>query len=305
MTSMKRQASPVPVMVTVMALAALPAASAYGATPVDREIDADPRGGLEVRNLSGSVEIAGWNRRSVHVTGTLADNVERLDLRAVGEQIVVEVILRDGSRSHDTGTSLKISAPQAHDLEVDTVSASITVRGIEGEQRLSSVSGSIDTEGFTADIDLKSVSGDVTARGTGREAMTRASAISGSIRLTGLAGQVEVEAVSGSVEVAADTLQRTTLASISGAVVLRGTLTNDARVEIASTSGRVDLLFGGEASAEYDLTSFSGQIRSCFGPPVSQSSNSGPQRRQRFREGTSSARVHANTMSGGISLCRE
>jgi DUF4097 and DUF4098 domain-containing protein YvlB len=302
---MNREASPVLVMLTVTALAALPVATAVGATPVDREIDADPRGGLEVRNLSGSVEVTGWNRRTVQVTGTLADNVERLDLRAVGERIVVEVILRDGSRSHDAGTTLKISAPQGHDLDVDTVSASIRVRGLEGEQRLSSVSGSIDTEGFTTDVDLRSVSGDVTARGGGRDAVTRASAVSGSIRLTGLAGQIEAEAVSGSVEVVADALRRTMLTSISGGVVLRGALTDDARVEIASTSGRVDLLFRGGASAEYDLTSFSGAIRSCFGPPVTQASNSGPQRRQRFREGVSNARVHANTMSGGINLCRE
>ena len=75
-------------------------------------------------------------------------------------------------------------------------------------------------------------------------------------------------------------------------------------MEVTSTSGRVDLLFKGTAAAEYDLASFSGPIDSCFGPPVIQAPN-GPQRKQRFREGTSNARVHANTMSGGIELCRE
>jgi hypothetical protein len=294
-------------LVLVVALAgAAPLAPVLGATPVDREIDADPRGALEVHNLAGSVEVVGWNRRAVHVSGTLADNVERLDLRTVGERIVVEVIMmRESSRSHDAGTSLKISAPQAHDLEVRTVSASITVRGIDGEQRLSSVSGSIDTEGFKTDIDLDSVSGDVTARGGDYDAVTRARAISGSIRLTGLAGQVQAEAVSGSVELAADKLQRATLSSISGTVSVRSALTDDARVEVASTSGHVDLLFKGGAAAEYDLTSFSGRIESCFGPPVVRAPNGGPQRTHRFREGTSNARVHANTMSGGIELCRD
>ncbi len=285
--------------------AAAPLAPALGATPVDREIDADPRGALEVHNLAGSVEIVGWNRRAVHVSGTLADNVERLDLRSVGERIVVEVIMRDRSRSDDAGTSLKISAPQAHDLDVNTVSANITVRGVEGEQRLSSVSGSIDTEGFMTDLDLNSVSGDVTGRGSDRDAVTRARAVSGSIRLTGLAGQIQAEAVSGSVEVSADKLQRATLSSISGTVSVRSTLTDDARVDVASTSGHVELLFKGGAAAEYDLTSFSGQITSCFGPPVARAPNGGPQRTQRFREGTSNARVRANTMSGGIELCRE
>jgi DUF4097 and DUF4098 domain-containing protein YvlB len=287
-----------------LALVAAPLAGAFAATPVDREIDADPRGGLEVRSVEGTVDVEGWNRSSVHVSGTLGDNVERLDVRSVGEQIVIEVILYQNSRSRGGGTSLKISAPRAHHIDIATVSASIVVRGIEGEQRLSSVSGSIDTEGFMTDVDLNSVSGDVTARGTDRDAVTRARVISGSVTLTEIAGQVQAEAVSGSVKVVVDKLERATLNSVSGSVSVRGTLADDARVEVTSTSGHVELLFAGSAAADYDLASFSGQIRSCFGPPVLQAPN-GPQRRQQFREGTSNARVHANTMSGGIELCKE
>jgi DUF4097 and DUF4098 domain-containing protein YvlB len=291
---------------SLVALVGVPLTGAFAATPVDREIDADPNGGLEVRNVAGLVEIEGWNRRSVHVSGTLADDVERLDVRAVDDEIVIEVILRrESSRSRDwAGTSLKINAPQSHDVEVATVSAGIVVRGIEGEQRLSSVSGSIDTQGFMADVDLNSVSGEVTARGTGRETVTRARAISGSVKLERLAGQVQAEVVSGSVDVVADRLERATLSSISGGVSVRGMLADDARVDVTSTSGHIDLLFSGSAAAEYDLASFSGPIRSCFGPPVTEAPN-GPQRKQQFREGTSNARVHAHTMSGGIALCRE
>jgi hypothetical protein len=63
--------------------------------------------------------------------------------------------------------------------------------------------------------------------------------------------------VSGSVELSADNLQRATLTSISGTVSVRSTLTDDTRVEVTSTNGNVDLSFKGEASAEYNLTSFS------------------------------------------------
>ncbi|HUO67259.1 MAG TPA: DUF4097 family beta strand repeat-containing protein [Gammaproteobacteria bacterium] len=288
---------------TVGALA--PLALAHGATPFDRAVDADVRGTVEVRNVAGSVEIQGWDKASVHVSGSTADNVERVDVRRDGNRVTVEVVMRDGSRSRSSeGTQLMIEAPRASALEVSTVSASIAARAIEGEQRLQSVSGSIDAEAFASDLNASSVSGAVTVHGHGSVAMTRARAISGSVQLTDIAGQVEAQAVSGSVDVAAIQLDRATLSSISGRVSLSGALGEHARADLTTTSGSLNMTFAGTAAAEYELTTFSGAIDPCFGPPVSEPRN-GPQRQHRFREGDSDARVRANSMSGSITLCRK
>ena len=282
-----------------------PLAAAHGSTPFDRTVDADARGTVEVHNVSGAVEIQGWDRASVHVSGTVADNVERVDVRRDGNRVMVEVVMREGSRSRSSeGTKLTIEAPRASSLEVSTVSASIAARAIEGEQRLSSVSGAVDAEAFAGDLNVSSVSGAVTVHGHGSAALTRARAISGSVHLTDIAGQVEAQAVSGSVEVAANQLDRATLSSISGRVSLSGTLGDHARADLTTTSGSLDITFAGTAAAEYDLTTFSGAIDACFGPPVTEPRN-GPQRQHRFREGDSDARVRANSMSGSITLCRK
>jgi DUF4097 and DUF4098 domain-containing protein YvlB len=288
---------------TLATLSLTPLSNARGATPVDREIDADPNGALEVRNVAGSIEVRGSNRRNVHVTGLLGDDVERLDVERSGDRVVIRVVLREHTNSRE-GTMLTIEAPRANDIDVDAVSARIDVSGIEGEQRLASVSGAIVTEAFDSDLYLSSVSGSVTARGKGRAAMTRARAISGSIELDGLAGQVNAEAVSGSLDVSVGDIERATLSSISGTVSLHGALRDDARVELTSTSGNLRMLFKGPAAAEYNLSTFSGPIKSCFGPAITEPRN-GPQRSQRFSEGKSEARVHASTMSGGIDLCRD
>ena len=272
-------------------------------TPVDRELDADAHGNLEVRNVAGSIDIVGWDRAAVHVTGTLADSVERLDFTRNGDRVVVEVVLRKDSRSSH-GTDLKVSAPRASVTDVSTVSAAITVTGIEGEQRLNTVSGTIKTEAFAGDLTVGSVSGEVTVQGHGRGAVTRAHSVSGAVRLAGLAGEVEAQAVSGAVEVTADKVARATLNSVSGHVSLRGTLDEHARVELTTTSGDIVLLFASPAAADYDLATFSGSIKNCFGPPAPEPRN-GPQRQNQFREGDSDARVHANTMSGSVSLCRQ
>jgi DUF4097 and DUF4098 domain-containing protein YvlB len=279
-----------------------PLAAVYGATSFDKTVDADARGTVEVHNVAGRLEIKAWDRPSVHVAGKLADNVERVDMSRSGKRVTVNVVMREGARSSE-GTELTIEAPRASTLEAGTVSADISVNGIEGEQRLSSVSGTIDAETFAGDMNVSSVSGEVTVHGHGNVAMTRANAVSGALRLADVAGQVEAHAVSGTVEVAAKQLDRATLNSVSGRVSLSGTLSDHARAELTTTSGSVTMKFTGTAAADYDLTTFSGAISACFGPPVSEPRN-GPQRQHQFREGDSDARVRANSMSGSITLCR-
>jgi hypothetical protein len=286
----------------VSAIAPLGAASA--ATPFDRALDADARGTVELHNVAGSLAIKGWDQASVHVAGTLADNVERVDMRRNGNRVVVNVVMREGARRSSEETALTIEAPRASTLEAGTVSASISVNGIEGDQRLSSVSGSIDAEAFASDVNVSSVSGEVTVQGHGSVALTRANAVSGALRIKDVAGQVEAHAVSGTIEVAANQLDRATLNSVSGRVLLSGALGDHTRAELTTTSGSVTMNFAGSAAAEYDLTTFSGAISACFGPPVSEPRN-GPQRQHQFREGESDARVRANSMSGSITLCRK
>lgn len=288
----------------LVTLSVAPIVAAVSATTVDRRIDATPNGTVEVRNLAGSVRINGWDRNEVHVTGTLGENVERLDLLSDGDRVIVHVVQQRNSNIAE-GTSLTIDAPRASTLDVDTVSADIDVRKVEGEQRLNSVSGNIDTEAFKKELVVKSVSGNVLVNGHKQPAIARAQAVSGRLRLEDVAGEVQADSVSGQVDVAATTVDRALLTSISGTVSLRTGLGPDARIETTTTSGNVSLVFDGDAAAEYDLATFSGSIHNCFGPSLQPTNRTGPQKHHRFREGNSNARVAANTMSGSIEVCRE
>ena len=125
---------------------ALIGAAASAATPIDRRIDAQAGDRLAVYNVSGSITVTGGNGNEVHLTGSLGNNVERLDFERDGDRIVVRVVLEEDSQSRE-GTTLDIAAPRGIDIDVDAVSAEIVVRAIEGEQRLSSVSGQITNGG--------------------------------------------------------------------------------------------------------------------------------------------------------------
>lgn len=289
----------------VTGLAAALAASSAQAEPIDRTIAAGPQAELDVNNVAGSIEITGWDRNEVHVTGELQDDAERLDVEKQQDRIIVRVVLPQDSRGGFwRGSELRISAPRGVSVEASSVSADIDVRGIEGEQRLQSVSGNVETEAFERELRLKSVSGNVTVHGDDTPARTEASVVSGNVLIDGVGGDVEAKSISGRVRLRARSLQRAELESISGDVDLEAGLADDARVNATTTSGRVKLLFNGGAGGDYELSSFSGSIDNCFGPEPARD-GPGPRRELRFSESGGGARVFVRTMSGRIELCRQ
>jgi hypothetical protein len=259
----------------VTGLAAALAASSAQAEPIDRTIVSDPQGELEVNNLAGSIEITGWDRNEVHVTGELQDEAERLDVEKEENRIVVRVVLpQDSGRGFWRGSELHISAPRGVSVEASSVSADIRVRAIEGEQRLQSVSGNVETRAFERELRLKSVSGNVTVHGDDTRARTQASVVSGNISIDGVGDDVEAQSISGRVQLRARSLQR------------------------------AKLMFNGGTGGDYELSSFSGGIDNCFGPEPAHN-GPGSRRELRFSEGDGDARVYVRTMSGSIELCRQ
>lgn len=276
------------------------------AEPVDERVDAASGGRVEVRNISGDIVVSGWDENAVHVTGDISNEAEGLNVQRDGDRVVVEVVYPDnwrGSNSYGADTDLFISVPRESSLVVETVSADVDVSSVEGEQYLKSVSGDIVTETFAAEARVESVSGDVIVTGTDAVTRTSASAVSGDVELNRISGEVNVESVSGDIEVASRLIERAVLGSVSGDVSLSGELAANARIRANSTSGDVELIFRGDAAADYSLSSFSGEIDNCFGPAVRQSGRGQPGSTLRFTEGSSSASVEISTMSGDIGLC--
>ena len=64
-------------MATLLASAAL-AAGAVHAANFQQQVAADPRGEVDVSNISGSIVISGWDRPAVSVTADLPSDTERV-----------------------------------------------------------------------------------------------------------------------------------------------------------------------------------------------------------------------------------
>jgi hypothetical protein len=289
--------------IAICALAALvvPWSLVHAGRAIQERRAADPQGEVEIVNLSGMVEVHGWDRNEVEVGGTAGENVERVDVSSAGNRTSIHVVSRSAhSWGSDGEAHLVVHVPAKSAVMATLVSANFKVTGLSGDLKLQTVSGRVSGE-VSGDIRAATVSGDVqlTARAaTAIEIKT----ISGDIRLMGGGGDVDITSVSGSATIELSDVTRGRFKSVSGDLTAALTLMPGGQIDSESVSGNVSLKFASTPNAEFDVQSFSGDIRNCFGPkPVE--SRYGPGRRLQFKNGEGHAHVRVNTKSGDVELC--
>jgi len=283
-------------------LSALPIVVCANESSFDRTVKADPNGEVVISNVSGTVDVQGWDRNEVQVTGHLEDDVERVDVESSGARITVKVVLPRGG-SHDSDAELEVRVPRGSSVEVSAVSADVSSRGVTGTQRLKSVSGEITAEVSGNNSEIRSVSGDITARGDGRPVALRLSSVSGSINLSHGAGKLDVVTVSGDADLNVSDVSEVRGRTTSGNFDLRATLARDARVDVEAVSGDITLRVTAPNGLSAEIESFSGDITGCLAKNVERVSKYGPGHRLNVRTVEAGANVRAKTLSGGIDIC--
>lgn len=292
--------------VTATLAAFLLAGTAVVAEEIDRTVDADPSGTVVVSNISGEVEIYGWDRNEVRVYGELSDDIEEFIFERDGNRIVVKVQHPDRHRhSHDMESELEIQIPRKSDVEVHTISAEITVSDVEGSRRLETVSGDIETDVYKDDLEVRTVSGDVEIVGRDEAALITVNTISGDAEITGVRGEIEAQTVSGDVDLRLEDIKRLRMRSTNGDMSLHTSLRPDGRLEAETINGEVEVILSGEINSSFDVETFNGDIDNCFGPEARRTSKYAPGRELRFTEGNASSRVRIKTLNGGVTLCRD
>lgn len=283
----------------VILLAATPL---LAGTPIDRTLAASADGVVTVSNISGSVEIRGWERNEVQVSGTLGAGAEELEFERDGNEISIAVKIP--RRARNVGRSdLVISVPKRSSLEVETVSAWITVEKIQGAVELMSVSGDITVEDRPAALELSSVSGRVKAEHI--SGSSEISAVSGSVELFDGEGSVELSSVSGDIVVHGGTLDRLEAATTSGSIHCEAVPSDHGTFEFESMSGNLVLVVPKSLGADYELSTFSGNIKNQIGPKPERTSKYAPGEKAEFSIGDGSAQVTMSSFSGWVKLLVE
>ena len=269
---------------------------------VNQTIDASDDGYVEIFNTSGSIEVIGWSKDSIEIAGSLGDSVEELIVERDGDEVLIRVEVPNRHWG-DIDADLVIKVPEDSSIEVTGVSTDIEVEDVLGEQSLSTVSGDIEITGAADDVEAGSVSGDVEIEGNGAEGNFDGSTVSGDVIVKGMSGSVDVESVSGDVEVIGGTYKEAYFETVNGDATFRAELAQDGDLSMESVNGSVDIEFTVPiTSARFDIETFNGSIRNCFGPKPERTSKYSPGLELSFTIGDGDARIEIETLNGSVNV---
>jgi DUF4097 and DUF4098 domain-containing protein YvlB len=277
------------------------AACASGDKTFERQVPAGARGVVDISNVSGSIEVTGWDRPEVSVRAELGEGVERVDVDSDHGRTTIKVMLPHHS-GRDGEARLQVQVPKDSELTVSAVSADVTTTRVLGVQRLNTVSGDITAELAGSDLELKSVSGDVKLKGHGQPARLHMSTVSGDVHLEHGAGDLEAGTVSGTLVVSLDSTRSVRARTTSGDVHFEGKLARGADFDVTTVSGDLKVRASAEGGYAYEISTFSGDISSCFNATPSEHGHM-PGHTLQGTRGDGAGHMRLKTMSGDVQLC--
>jgi hypothetical protein len=272
------------------------------ATSVDEHRPASPQGAVDIDNVAGLIDVQGWDKPEVAVSGTIGKDVERVEVSGDGNRTSVRVVLPNGHHwgMSDGEAHLIIHVPTNSSVSASMVSSDLKISAVRGALELRTVSGNITGEGG-GDVRANAVSGDIrlTANAAKR---VEVKVISGDITLTAGNADIEATTVSGDTHLTLGTVTRARFKTVSGTLSASLAAAPDAQIDGESISGDIKLRFASEPAADFDVQTLSGDIENCFGPkPVEP--RHGPGRRLTFKTGDSTGRVRLTSNSGTVDFC--
>lgn len=290
-------------------LAALAVSSAVVAMPGDagaqtgratrRDIDTtfffSKIGTVLLGNGAATIVVTGWDQTSIRVKASNDDGT--LKFEATSSRVVVET-----SRQHDDAV-IQVMVPRGVRIVARSNSGDITVKDTRGDVEAETTSGDVLIIG-ARDVEATNLSGDLDVReSTGS---TTLSSNNGDCSVSGSKGIVDASSVSGDVRVMKSWSKSVRAETTNGSVSFDGEIFADGRYEFVSHSGDIWMALPKGASAQIGVVTWSGTVESEFPitlrPGFSTSPTETGTKRFTFTLGQGSARVTAETFSGGVSI---
>ncbi len=273
------------------------------ATPLSAQERVDQRraaardGRVEIENPAGSITVIGWDKAEVAVTGTLGHGAESLSLGGSGRTTRIEV---ETTLNPFAPSDLEIHVPNGSRLEIESFGAEIKVSEVKGGVHANTVKGNISVTGAAGEVELQTVGGNLDISGS--LSRVRAESVNGRVSIRGGSGDIEASTVNGDLWLEGGTCESCRLETVNGNLRFEGSLGPRANLALQSVSGTVELRLPADVSAEFVVTTWSGEVENELGPAPRKSGRYTPSKELRFTSGAGGARVVVETMSGSVRL---
>jgi DUF4097 and DUF4098 domain-containing protein YvlB len=299
-----RFGDPVTSTFAMLGLVALLASTAH-ADDLERTFEVEPDVRVEIELLSGDIELRGVEANEVRIQ---ADEDLEIDASEGGARVSIRAPSA-GWRPW-TGNShvqLEVELPRGSRISARTQNGDVEAEDVDGVLALHTANGRIEVEGAPREAYLEAMNAPIKFEGQRSEVTART--LHGEIELSGVTGAVEASTMSGKIRVEGDAIERAELRTMAGEIELDASLAKGARVHAKTYSGQVKLRLPDDASARFDVQSFSGGIDSDFSSRFSDDGGGawrhGPGRRLSFVVGEGDARISVESFSGGVKIERD
>lgn len=229
------------------------AGSALASADMKREFKVGDSPTLNLRNIAGDIEVRPGASDRIVVYVDRDDEEIEVDMFQSGDRITIKVRYpRRNNYGNRGDVDFRIEFPaKGHSLELQSISGSIEIRGIQADLKLKTVSGEVKVRKSQGDMKLNAVSGDIEMSELGPSAID-ASTISGDVeyrrgKLNG--GDFSFSSTSGNIDISHDASASYQISgrTISGRI--DNNVSDKIRVKVAKYSGiqSVSGSYNGEA----------------------------------------------------------
>lgn len=273
----------------------------------DKKVPADEHGVVEIANVSGLVDVSAWDEPNVEVKANMGGGVDRIEVTSDSGRVSIKVIIPNMS-FRSGSADLHVRVPRHSEVDVSAVSADLSCSDVEGRLQLKTVSGNVKADLFSKGSDIKSVSGDILlrGRGNGTGAGIHVSTVSGNIRIDRGSGDLDADTISGDLVVKMEPAHDVRVRTTSGSFGFEGKLSKSGSVDAETVSGDLSVRAAMEGGVDYEVNTFSGDIKDCMGVDAERVSKYRPGRRligTKGQTGSDGVRVRLKSMSGDVELC--
>jgi hypothetical protein len=289
---------------------------------VDKTLPANPKGHVEISVVRGDLELLGWDKNEIRVSGLLDEEVREFTFDAGADSAAIAVQLPNNLDGWccNAGSKLLVQLPAGSQVNISVVSTDIKARGIQGgidigsvsgdviladvhdRVTVTSVSGDIEIRDASGRMRLKSVSGDID--GTSLDGPLVMNSVSGDLTLRQTKGDLQAQTISGDIELASIAVTELDSSTVSGDLAVSGTLSAGANLVGDSVSGDIRVKFDKDISARFDVQTRSGNIKNRVNDQRPTVAKSGSAETLRMVLGTGDGEVVLQSRSGDIVLTK-